>query len=562
MKLKKCLVILPLLALTLTGCEGASSDSSTSTSSSEEETSSEVTTLSNYTLSIEFIYAEEVESVPEYADAYITGSFNNWTFEALTENESRYEITFATIKAGTYEYQVCLGYDAETAGSYSYRITQSNETFTITGEEGDGYVNKVSLTASNTLDSIIPDPSSVIKNVKVKFNVVYNESPESVLSYATLRVAGTFSNWGFVECSIEEGYYVYTFDELMPIQYEYWVSIYYTGETPSDYNTYKVNGANETFTIAEGTEDGATIEATITATDSLANILPEPSEGGSSEEKVVSNFTISVTFTDATTGTTALAVPEGDTVYFAGSFDVDEWSQWVTSTDYKLTLDESKSGTYVYTYTFSQITTGEYEIEFLFCETGTVDWGHSLGKTTFTVTSDNQDYLITHQTNYDDLNTVIQAIGADTNFYVLYVDSGSTSVDSISTNVAAANWGCGVNSPAEGASITYNGSGATATTASNSKTVIYSSSYFTASSHANVWCTLYSGSWNPQSGTNGIEVPENATGTYAVYIGEVTLTNWASNSGTQNVWNNSGKWVTGVDSIETVINNLGSYYTI
>ncbi len=240
-----------------------------------------VSTLSNYTLSIGISYNGDLVTVPEYATAYIEGGWDNWTeWVSLTESvDGRYEYTFASIAPGTYEYQLVLAPNGQEPG-WTYRITPDggNASFTVTASDGDYYTNEVTVTASKALEEIIPDPDASYSNVKVTIDITYNGASQGVLDYGTLWIEGSW-NWnaGFVPCEKEGDKYVYTFDSLAPIEYEFLGVIYYTGESlPTEEEGlwgYKVNNANCTFKV-EGTE----VTATLVATKALSEILPEKIE--------------------------------------------------------------------------------------------------------------------------------------------------------------------------------------------------------------------------------------------------------------------------------------------
>ncbi|MCD8194687.1 MAG: hypothetical protein LUD22_00025 [Coprobacillus sp.] len=249
----------------------------------------EETTFSAYTLSIAIKYNGQNETVPDYANAYINGSYDNWDnqWDILTYNSEsqEYEITFNSIAPGTYEYQLVLDYKESESTSYTYRVTQDgqNATFTVGEDDGDGYTNNVEITSLSALSEIIPSIESVKTNITIEFDIKLEGETdnENALNYASLRITGDFNGWSeWYECNTERNesydYYAYTFSEIAPTTYSYCAVLYYTEEEyDGDPYDYKVNGDNASLTISDETLDGATVKVDLTATKTLSEILPE-----------------------------------------------------------------------------------------------------------------------------------------------------------------------------------------------------------------------------------------------------------------------------------------------
>ncbi len=256
------------------------------------------TSFSAYTLSIAIKYNGENETVPEYANAYINGSYDNWDndWDILTYNSNtqEYEITFSSIETGTYEYQLVLDYTDSTSIGYTYRVTQDgqNATFTVGEDDGDGYTNNVEISTSSALNEIIPSLDTMNTNITIEFDIKLEggTSYENALDYASLRITGDFNNWSeWYECETERDesydYYTYTFSEIAPTTYSYCAVLYYTGEEyDGDPYDYKVNGDNASITISEDITEGATIKVELTATKTLSEILPERQYAFSDED--------------------------------------------------------------------------------------------------------------------------------------------------------------------------------------------------------------------------------------------------------------------------------------
>ncbi len=272
-------------------------------------------TLTNYTLSIAIMYNNQKQILDEtYAHAFIQGGWDEWaSWIELKEVDGEYQHTFDSIDVGSYQYQLVLDYDDTNVG-YTYRITQdgANASFSVTGYEGDGYINHVEVEAQKSVEDILPDPSKAIEDVTVTIDITLNSVSQDALTYATLWIEGSWDwNAGFTACTLDEsGHYVAKFDSLAPIDYEFLGVIYYSDESlPTDDTVwnYKVNGDNCKFTV-----DTNNVTAELVATKALSSILPPKTSG----EETTGGFTLRFTITY---GGAIQTVPSYAEIYYAGA---------------------------------------------------------------------------------------------------------------------------------------------------------------------------------------------------------------------------------------------------
>ncbi len=172
-----------------------SSDTSEPTGGDKGETE-ETSELTNYTVAFNFVDSdEEATSIPDYATAYIIGSWDSWgAFLPLTLDDGVYSYTFASIEAGTYEYKGVMWYTGEEVSwtNCVEIITEGtgNATLVVSEEEGDNYTQTIQVTLTETLEergepvvtyvitigSLPAAPDGIVLYAAGNFNGTWNES--------------------------------------------------------------------------------------------------------------------------------------------------------------------------------------------------------------------------------------------------------------------------------------------------------------------------------------------------------------------------------------------------
>ncbi len=174
----------------------------------------------------------------------------------------------------------------------------------------------------------------------LRITITYNGTYQTLPSYAELYYAGDTNEWGFTKLTPNGSSYDLYFDTIPEAgEHEYGVLLDYIDSSTnlSSWN-YKVNqgSGNETFTVLGSEEYGYVNAVTIEAKAELGSIIPDPNAGNA----------VNVTFAFTVTST---VVPTGNTVYFTGGFNNDNWQTWLECTN--------TSGT-TWEYTFETLTPG------------------------------------------------------------------------------------------------------------------------------------------------------------------------------------------------------------
>ncbi|MCD8195141.1 MAG: hypothetical protein LUD22_02465, partial [Coprobacillus sp.] len=159
--------LLPVVALTLTGCNNTIVSETTSEASQESEQTKD-TGYSSYTLSFSFYYQGIKESAPSGSTIYYAGETNNWAFSPLSEANGDYEITLSALNYGTYSYKLLIEYDDKTVDWDSEKVVwpapggETNASFTVSETDG-GSKNEI-CTLQSSLSEILGTESETEPN--------------------------------------------------------------------------------------------------------------------------------------------------------------------------------------------------------------------------------------------------------------------------------------------------------------------------------------------------------------------------------------------------------------
>ncbi len=117
--------------------------------------------LTNYTLQFNITYNGVSQQSAYGWSVYISGGFNNWTFEACDYKEITagsswaYTYTFSEIYNDTYEYKLVYAPTGEASWQDDRQITSgANKTFTVNGTEGNNYTNIINISSSISFQSV------------------------------------------------------------------------------------------------------------------------------------------------------------------------------------------------------------------------------------------------------------------------------------------------------------------------------------------------------------------------------------------------------------------------
>ncbi len=118
--------------------------------------------LTNYTLQFNITYGGVSQQTGYGWSVYIAGGFNGWTFEACEYNEITvgskwaYTYVFDSIYPGTYEYKLVYAPEGEASWVDNRQITPgtTNQTFIVTGTEGNDYTNQINIASAISFASV------------------------------------------------------------------------------------------------------------------------------------------------------------------------------------------------------------------------------------------------------------------------------------------------------------------------------------------------------------------------------------------------------------------------
>lgn len=475
-------------------------------------------TLTDYRLNFTFMLSEAAQTIPSYANVYIYGSWDNptdadWSvYHELTLDSDGYTYyyTISSIDAladGSewYHYSIVLGYSELGHPDWDYTLV-NNGSLNITGYETDNYID-IPITLDQSLETTIPE-ITVLTNYTLTFAFTYNGASITAPDYVSVYYLGGLEgeSWGDgIELTAAgDGTYTLTFESINVGTYEYALMIDYSGQSGVTWTEGQIiTSSNQTFTVSVGQgNDYVSDTITIASEIDISSLLPD----------VV--FTYVITFYH--NGTKLGAAGDGIDLYAAGTYDVDEYSQWTTTK-----LDNNGDGTYNLVIHFIPVKDTYFNIYV----DDTTDssqnmWSYILGTYTIPELGDSGTGVFTHEISIEASHSSIDDLlhPTGTNFYIVVLnsDSGNSSLSSKFTTLhfQTSDWQ---------EENTFDGSATsslTSTTTSGGQDAIYNTTVGVAepgSTHNAYLYTLSGNQWANQVDIS-ITIPETSDGTIAVYL--------------------------------------------
>ncbi|MCD8195484.1 MAG: hypothetical protein LUD22_04235 [Coprobacillus sp.] len=382
MKKSKLLILLPLIALSMSSCDMSltSGPSGSNNRSSSSEEVNEPSSYSSYLVEYGFYYQGNLESIPEGASLYLYGSLVRDSFTPLTVNEEgNYQTTISDIEYGTYEYSLYIEYTDKDVSLESPLVYSGLET--VNGNSSSGGDKYIFLDSS--LSELLGEKEGEGSGEDITYT--YTIEVDNTEALTTL----TYDGNGQTQTSVElQVYLVTTGSDGSSTRQEASaddVSISTTG-----YDVISISGL--TVTVVGAGTTTLTISATDytpTSIDVIVTDITDSGSGGGSgdtgEEQTttINNYTIIFTLYDS--NNTVQTCPDNGSLYIQSNFG-GEWTEdadgngWYTWGNWEALTESKTAENTTYSITVNNVIPGVYyECNIIFVPTGdsaSDDWAN------------------------------------------------------------------------------------------------------------------------------------------------------------------------------------------